>query len=82
MIGIIRHGDRTPKQKMKMIVSHRKFYDVFEELNGYATGHIKIKAPEKMQVQLCQTLYVCLLAEWLVTICSYVHIILLLAVVE
>jgi inositol hexakisphosphate/diphosphoinositol-pentakisphosphate kinase len=49
VIGIIRHGDRTPKQKMKMIVSHKKFYQLFEEMNGYATGHIRIKEPQKMQ---------------------------------
>lgn len=52
VIGIIRHGDRTPKQKMKMIVSHRKFYQLFEEMNGYDTGCIKIKAPQKMQVYI------------------------------
>ena len=52
VIGIIRHGDRTPKQKMKMIVSHKKFYQLFEEMNGYTTGHIKIKEPQKMQVKL------------------------------
>ena len=52
VIGIIRHGDRTPKQKLKMIVSHSKFYQLFEEMNGFATGHIKIKAPQKMQVFL------------------------------
>lgn len=51
MIGIIRHGDRTPKQKMKMIVSNEKFYELFEELRGYDTGHIKIKEPHNMQVE-------------------------------
>ena len=55
VIGIIRHGDRTPKQKMKMIVSHKKFYQLFEEMNGYATGHVKIKEPQKMQVHHCNS---------------------------
>ena len=50
MIGIIRHGDRTPKQKMKMVVTHERFIKLFEELNGPKTGHIKIKEPKLLQV--------------------------------
>uniref|UniRef100_A0A8C8ZJ01 Inositol hexakisphosphate and diphosphoinositol-pentakisphosphate kinase n=1 Tax=Prolemur simus TaxID=1328070 RepID=A0A8C8ZJ01_PROSS len=30
VIAVIRHGDRTPKQKMKMEVRHQKFFDLFE----------------------------------------------------
>ena len=51
MIGVIRHGDRTPKQKMKMLVTHKKFFDLFEELNGYESGHLKIKKPRLLQVR-------------------------------
>ena len=50
MIGVIRHGDRTPKQKMKMIVKHKKFFELFEELGGYKTGQLKIKKPKQLQV--------------------------------
>lgn len=49
-MGVIRHGDRTPKQKMKMIVNHKRFFDLFKELNGYETGHLKIKKPKLLQV--------------------------------
>ncbi len=57
-MGVIRHGDRTPKQKMKMIVKHKRFFDLFQELHGYETGHVKIKKPKLLQVkgvflQLC-----------------------------
>ncbi len=51
VIGIIRHGDRTPKQKMKMLVKHRKFFELFEELNGYRTGQLKIKKPKQLQAR-------------------------------
>lgn len=50
MIGIIRHGDRTPKQKMKMVVTHRKFFKLFEELNGFKNGRLKLKKPKLLQV--------------------------------
>ena len=30
VIGIIRHGDRTPKQKMKMVVTHKLYVQGFE----------------------------------------------------
>ena len=50
VIGIIRHGDRTPKQKMKMVVTDQRFIKLFEQLNGPKTGHIKIKEPKLLQV--------------------------------
>ena len=50
-MGVIRHGDRTPKQKMKMIVKHKRFFDLFKELNGYETGQVKIKKPKLLQVR-------------------------------
>jgi inositol hexakisphosphate/diphosphoinositol-pentakisphosphate kinase len=49
VIAVIRHGDRTPKQKMKMEVRHPKFFEMFERLGGYKDGQVKIKKPHEMQ---------------------------------
>lgn len=49
VIAVIRHGDRTPKQKMKMEVKHQKFFEMFERLGGYKDGQVKIKKPHEMQ---------------------------------
>ncbi|EDS37428.1 conserved hypothetical protein [Culex quinquefasciatus] len=47
--AIIRHGDRTPKQKMKVEVRHPKFFEIFEKYDGYKYGHIKLKRPKQLQ---------------------------------
>uniref|UniRef100_A0A8C9GXC3 Inositol hexakisphosphate and diphosphoinositol-pentakisphosphate kinase n=1 Tax=Piliocolobus tephrosceles TaxID=591936 RepID=A0A8C9GXC3_9PRIM len=49
VIAIIRHGDRTPKQKMKMEVKHPRFFGLFEKHGGYKTGKLKLKRPEQLQ---------------------------------
>ncbi|XP_078286185.1 inositol hexakisphosphate and diphosphoinositol-pentakisphosphate kinase 2 isoform X2 [Rhinoraja longicauda] len=49
VIAIIRHGDRTPKQKMKMEVMHPKFFDLFEKYDGYKSGKLKLKKPKQLQ---------------------------------
>ncbi|XP_043833154.1 inositol hexakisphosphate and diphosphoinositol-pentakisphosphate kinase 2 isoform X3 [Dromiciops gliroides] len=49
VIAVIRHGDRTPKQKMKMEVRHQKFFDLFENYDGYKTGKLKLKKPKQLQ---------------------------------
>lgn len=49
VIAVIRHGDRTPKQKMKMEVKHDHFFELFRRLNGFKDGHVKIKKPQQMQ---------------------------------
>ncbi|XP_075387632.1 inositol hexakisphosphate and diphosphoinositol-pentakisphosphate kinase 1 isoform X10 [Tenrec ecaudatus] len=49
VIAIIRHGDRTPKQKMKMEVTHSRFFTLFEKHGGYKTGKLKLKRPEQLQ---------------------------------
>ncbi|KAM6119567.1 LOW QUALITY PROTEIN: inositol hexakisphosphate and diphosphoinositol-pentakisphosphate kinase 1 [Pterocles gutturalis] len=49
VIAVIRHGDRTPKQKMKMEVKHFRFFELFEKYDGYKTGKLKLKKPEQLQ---------------------------------
>lgn len=49
VIAVIRHGDRTPKQKMKMEVKHPKFFEIFEKYGDYKTGHVKLKKPKQLQ---------------------------------
>uniref|UniRef100_A0A8W8JB79 Inositol hexakisphosphate and diphosphoinositol-pentakisphosphate kinase n=1 Tax=Magallana gigas TaxID=29159 RepID=A0A8W8JB79_MAGGI len=49
VVAVIRHGDRTPKQKMKMEVKHRKFFELFEKYEGYRKGHLKLKKPKQLQ---------------------------------
>ncbi|XP_021097359.1 inositol hexakisphosphate and diphosphoinositol-pentakisphosphate kinase 1 isoform X7 [Heterocephalus glaber] len=49
VIAIIRHGDRTPKQKMKMEVTHPRFFTLFEKHGGCKTGKLKLKRPEQLQ---------------------------------
>ncbi|KAI2809672.1 Inositol hexakisphosphate and diphosphoinositol-pentakisphosphate kinase 2 [Blomia tropicalis] len=49
--AIIRHGDRTPKQKMKMEVKHPRFFEIFEKYGGYKDNqhHVKLKKPTQLQ---------------------------------
>ncbi|XP_071090250.1 inositol hexakisphosphate and diphosphoinositol-pentakisphosphate kinase 2-like isoform X6 [Haliotis cracherodii] len=47
--AIIRHGDRTPKQKMKMEVKHKKFFELFEKYGGLKKAHLKLKKPKQLQ---------------------------------
>ncbi|KAF5892526.1 inositol hexakisphosphate and diphosphoinositol-pentakisphosphate kinase 1-like isoform X1, partial [Clarias magur] len=49
VIAVIRHGDRTPKQKMKMEVRNALFFDLFEKYGGYRTGKLKLKKPKQLQ---------------------------------
>nr|XP_020478346.1 inositol hexakisphosphate and diphosphoinositol-pentakisphosphate kinase 2-like isoform X6 [Monopterus albus] len=49
VIAIIRHGDRTPKQKMKMEVRHPLFFELFDKYGGYKSGKIKLKKPKQLQ---------------------------------
>lgn len=49
VVAVIRHGDRTPKQKMKMEVSHLEFFRIFEKYKGFQAGKIKLKKPRQLQ---------------------------------
>ncbi|KAK2917546.1 hypothetical protein Q8A73_004292 [Channa argus] len=49
VIAIIRHGDRTPKQKMKMEVRHPLFFELFDKHGGHKSGKLKLKKPKQLQ---------------------------------
>ena len=49
VVAVVRHGDRTPKQKLKLEVKHPRFFDIFQRMNGYKKGHVKIKKPKDLQ---------------------------------
>lgn len=38
MIGVLRHGDRTPKQKVKLVLSNRKILDLFGISNSFVSA--------------------------------------------
>ncbi|XP_069365675.1 inositol hexakisphosphate and diphosphoinositol-pentakisphosphate kinase 2 isoform X2 [Maniola hyperantus] len=49
VVAVIRHGDRTPKQKMKVEVRHPRFFEIFEKYEGFKRGHVKLKKPKQLQ---------------------------------
>ena len=49
VVSVIRHGDRTPKQKMKLEVKHPMWFDLFKRMNGYEVGNVKLKKPKHLQ---------------------------------
>ena len=49
VIAVMRHGDRTPKQKMKMEVRHQLFFDLFSKYGGTTDQNLKLKRPSQLQ---------------------------------
>ncbi|XP_028407924.1 inositol hexakisphosphate and diphosphoinositol-pentakisphosphate kinase 2-like, partial [Dendronephthya gigantea] len=49
VMAVIRHGDRTPKQKMKMEVRNQMFFDLFHKYGGTVEGKLKLKKPKQLQ---------------------------------
>ncbi|CAK4608791.1 unnamed protein product [Aphanomyces euteiches] len=50
VLAVIRHGDRTPKQKMKMLVTHQRFLEFYEERVGVGKKKdLKIKTIKDLE---------------------------------
>ncbi|RHY05424.1 hypothetical protein DYB36_000668, partial [Aphanomyces astaci] len=50
VLAVIRHGDRTPKQKMKMLVTHRRFLAFYEDRVGQGKKKdLKIKTIKDLE---------------------------------
>ncbi|CDI96917.1 inositol hexakisphosphate [Echinococcus multilocularis] len=49
VIAVFRHGDRTPKQKMKMDVRDDRFFKLFNKYSGGRTLELKLKKPTQLQ---------------------------------
>ena len=49
VVAVIRHGDRTPKQKMKMEVRHPKFFELYHKYGGNKKDNVKLKKPTQLQ---------------------------------
>ena len=48
VIAVIRHGDRTPKQKLKLVVSHPLFLDYYHSNSDNPKKDLKIKAKQPL----------------------------------
>lgn len=49
VIAVIRHGDRTPKQKMKLEVKHPRFFELYHKYGNTKNGQAKLKKPKQLQ---------------------------------
>lgn len=48
VLAVIRHGDRTPKQKIKIIVNDPRFFNLFKKYDGIQKREIKLKKPAQL----------------------------------
>src|ERR1700722_2560118 len=48
VLAVIRHGDRTPKQKMKMVVQDERVFQLFRKYGGVNKQEIKMKRPTQL----------------------------------
>lgn len=49
VLAVIRHGDRTPKQKMKMVVTQKPMLDLFQKYIDSKGKQAKLKSPNELQ---------------------------------
>ena len=58
VIAVIRHGDRTPKQKMKLVVNDERFFELYNRYDGNQKKEIKMKRPNQLMevLELCRAM--------------------------
>ncbi|KAL1510203.1 hypothetical protein AB1Y20_006533 [Prymnesium parvum] len=49
IVGVVRHGDRTPKQKLKMTVRNEQLLDFFLSQGMTSKKEVKLKRPAQLQ---------------------------------
>jgi len=49
VLAVLRHGDRTPKQKMKSKTSHPAFIELYRKYSSCQSKEVKFKTVEKMR---------------------------------
>lgn len=52
VIAVTRHGDRTPKQKMKMVVTNDQILSFFNNYGVNPRKEVKLKSPSQLQRML------------------------------
>ena len=53
IVALFRHGDRTPKQKMKIVVMEPEFLEFFKPCKkGEKIQQLKMKSPKRLEVNL------------------------------
>jgi len=60
VLAVIRHGDRTPKQKMKLRVNQKPLLDLLAQCTkNNARKQAKLKTPERLQelLNICRTIW-------------------------
>ena len=60
VLAVIRHGDRTPKQKMKMRVRHKPLLELLDRCtSSRPRKQAKLKTPQRLQelLNICRVLY-------------------------
>ncbi|CAG9465009.1 unnamed protein product [Pedinophyceae sp. YPF-701] len=70
VLAVVRHGDRTPKQKVKVKVSHPLFLELLRQhmdIEGGKAKQAKLKTPQQMQDLLDATRQVVVEYETLLT---------------
>lgn len=48
VVSIFRHGDRSPKQKMKLVVTEQKILNLYEKYANNSKKEIKLKKPKQL----------------------------------